>query len=130
MRPIHPLVVLLVSLAPAATAQSVPSATTAAPVLTLSDSAARQGVGQAATVTGTVAQVKDHSHDGTAYLNFGGRFPAHTFSVIIPGSAVAHFGDLTRFEGRRLRATGAVWLQDGKWPAMTVTDTAALAIVP
>ena len=55
MRPIHPLVVLLVTLAPAATAQSATPATTPAPVLTLTDSAARQGVGQAATVTDTAA---------------------------------------------------------------------------
>ena len=130
MRPIHTLILLLPTLAPAVAAQVAMPAAAAAPSLTLADSTARQGLGQVATVTGTVAQVKDHSHDGTAYLNFGGRFPAHTFSVIIPGTAVARFGDLTRYEGRRVRATGTVWLQDGKWPAMTVTDTSALAIVP
>ena len=123
------LVLPVLTAAPAA-AQSVPAPMAAPPLRELSDSGARGAIGSRVSVTGPVAQVKAHSHDGTAYLNFGGRFPAHTFAVIIPDSAVARFGDLARFEGRRVRATGTVWLQDGKWPAMTVTDPAALEIVP
>src|SRR5689334_16120854 len=77
--------------------------------MALADTAARQAIDHDAVITGPVAQVKARTHDGTAYLNFGGRFPAHTFSVIIPDSAVARFGDLSRFEGHRARATGHVW---------------------
>ena len=96
----------------------------------LSDSAAREGNGARVAVTGTVVQAKSHTHDGTGYLNFGGRYPAQTFSVIIPDSAMARFGDLTRFEGHQVRVTGTVWLRDGKSPAMTVTDPSALELLP
>src|SRR5690242_14008303 len=88
----------------------------------LTDSNAKEGLGARVVVTGPVAQAKSHTHDGTGYLNFGGRFPAQTFSVIIPDTAMARFGDLTRFEGHRVRVTVTVWLQNGTSPAMTITD--------
>ena len=94
------------------------------------DGAARGAIGRVASVTGVVAQVKDHAHHGFAYLNFGGPYPGQTFTVLIPDSSVARFGDLTRFEGHRARATGTVWLQDGKTPAMTLADPAALELLP
>lgn len=96
----------------------------------LSSGEARSALGHLARLTGTVVQVKDHAHRGFAYLNFDARFPDQTFSVLIPDSAVARFGDLTRFEGHLVRATGILWLQDGKTPAMTVTDPVALELLP
>ncbi|MEO6067720.1 MAG: hypothetical protein ABJB33_04695 [Gemmatimonadota bacterium] len=117
------LLALLLACAPARPGQGVQA-------VAVSASTAQQAAGQVATVTGQVVQVKDHAHHGFAYLNFGGRYPDHTFSVLIPDSAVAKFGDLSRFEGHRARATGLVWLQDGKWPAMTLTDPAALELLP
>lgn len=81
-------------------------------------------------MTGTVAQVKDRAHHGFAYLNFERPHPVESFAVLIPDSVVARFGDLTRFEGHRARATGTLWLQDGKYPAMTLTDPAALELLP
>lgn len=101
----------------------------AAPV-SLLDDAARGALGHLASVTGVVAQVKDHAHHGFAYLNFGSPFPDQTFSVLIPDSSVGRFGDLTRFEGHRARATGSVWLQGGTTPAMTLTDPATLELLP
>lgn len=125
MRPT--LLAFILALAPASAAGQSPSA----PIpRALTDSAARSAIGEYASVTGLVVQVKAHAHMGSAYLNFGGRFPDHTFSVIIPDSALARFGDLARFEGRRARATGLLWLQDGKWPALTLTDPAALELLP
>lgn len=91
---------------------------------------AHEVVGQNATVVGTVAQVKTGAHHGHAYLNFGARHPDETFSVLIPDSVLARFGDLTRFEGHSARATGMVWLQDGRYPAMTLTDPATLEFGP
>ncbi|HET7042698.1 MAG TPA: hypothetical protein VFI13_11785 [Gemmatimonadales bacterium] len=130
MRPIRTTLPFLLTLfaVPPAVGQSAPPAATAP--RELSDSSARQGVGARVVVTGPVVQVKDHARMGAAYLNFGARFPNHTFSVIIPDSVVARFGYLMRFEGHTVRATGVVWLQDGKWPAMTITDPAALELVP
>jgi hypothetical protein len=98
--------------------------------LSVTDAGVRGAIGKVAAVSGPVAQVKTRAHHGFAYLNFGGRFPEHTFSVLIPDSVVARFGDLTRFEGHRARATGPVWLQDDKYPAMTLTDPAALELLP
>jgi len=98
--------------------------------LVIADTAAHGAIGHSRRVDGLVAQVKAHAHHGFAYLNFGARFPDMTFSVLIPDSSVARFGDLVRFEGHRARATGTVWLQDGKTPAMTLTDPATLELLP
>lgn len=122
----RPMVLLLLALLPGCA--SAPSAGEPRP-LALADAAAREAVGHEAVIDGQVAQVKDHAHHGFAYLNFGARFPDMTFSVLIPDSSVARFGDLTRFEGHRARATGTVWLQDGKTPAMTLTDPSALELL-
>lgn len=99
------------------------------PVL-VTDSVAARYIGRFARVEGTVAQVKDHARHGFAYLNFGRPHPDESFAVLIPDSLVIRFGDLTRFEGHRARATGTLWLQDGKYPAMTLTDPAALELLP
>jgi hypothetical protein len=127
MRPYSVVFALLTLASAPATAQSAPPVPAAQQ---LPDSAARRGVGQLVVITGRVVQVKSHTHMGSAYLNFGGRFPDHTFSVIIPDSALARFGDLTRFEGHIARARGTVFLQNDKWPAMTLTEPADLELVP
>ena len=118
-----PAVLLLLACAPPAPPSDVAPASVSA-------REAGAAIGQTAVVTGDVVQVKARAHGGYAYLNFGGRFPDHAFAVLIPDSVVARFGDLMRFEGHRARATGQVWLQDAKWPAMTLTDPAALELLP
>jgi hypothetical protein len=122
-------VFLLLSIACAPTAPAVPQVSVMEP-LVISDSAARGVVGRSSRVMGLVVQVKDHAHHGFAYLNFGARYPDMTFSVLVPDSAAARFGDLSRFEGHRAVATGSVWLQDGRTPAMTVSDPADLVLIP
>jgi len=118
MRPLGTTLALLCLLAPGLRAQAVP------------DSAARRAVGGTAVVVGTVAEVKDRAQHGYAYLNFGAAYPKHTFSVWIPDSLVSRFGDLQRFSGKRVRATGLVWLQNNEWPAMTITDPKDLMVAP
>jgi hypothetical protein len=118
MRPLGPTVALLLLLAPGLRAQELP------------DSAARRAVGSTAIVVGTVVEVKDRAHHGYAYLNFGAAYPKHTFSVWIPDSMLPRFGDLQRFTGKRVRATGLVWLQNNEWPAMTITDPKDLTAAP
>ena len=118
MRPLGTTLALLCLFAPGLGAQEIP------------DSAARRAVGGTAVVVGTVVQVKDRAQHGYAYLNFGAAYPEHTFSVWIPDSVVRRFGDLQRFSGRRVRASGLVWLQNNEWPAMTITDPKDLALVP
>ena len=97
------------------------------------DSAAARYVGREVTVEGTVARVKPSRHQQTIFLNFGADYPNHTFSVWVPDSAAARLGGvpaLAALAGRRVRATGTVWLQDGKWPAITVADPGRLVVVP
>jgi hypothetical protein len=106
-----------------------PSAANVTPVLA-TDATAVRYIGKRATVTGLVAQVKDHAHHGFAYLNFGRPHPDESFAILVPDSALARFGDLGRFEGHQARATGVLWLQDGKYPAMTLTDPTALELLP
>jgi hypothetical protein len=119
----------LLTIACAPTPTAVPPVSVMEP-LVISDSAARGAIGRTRSVDGLVVQVKAHTHQGVAFLNFGARFPDMTFAVLIPDSLVARFGDLTRFEGHRARATGAIWLQDGRNPAMTLTDPATLELIP
>ena len=121
------LAFLLLTGALACASPSVPGGVM--PVL-VTDSASARYIGRMARVEGTVAQVKDRAHHGFAYLNFGRPHPDESFSVLIPDSVVARFGDLTRFEGHRARATGTLWLQDGEYPAVTLTHPAALVLLP
>jgi hypothetical protein len=121
--------ILLSLIACAPRTPAVPAVSIMEP-LVISDSAARGAIGQTRSVDGSVLQVKAHTHQGIAFLNFGARFPDMTFSVLIPDSVVVRFGDLTRFEGHRARATGTIWLQDGRNPAMTLTDPAMLELIP
>jgi hypothetical protein len=117
MRPLRNAFAFLLLLAPGLGAQ------------TIADSAARRAVGDTAAVVGVVAEVKDGAHHGYAYLNFGASYPQHTFSVWIPDSAMYRFGDLQRLTGKRVRATGLVWLQNNEWPAMTLVDPKDLEIL-
>lgn len=96
----------------------------------VADSAAHTVLGQLATIEGTVAEVKTHARHGYVYLNLGGRFPDHSLGVLIPVAARERFGDLEQLLGRRIRVTGQVWLQDGKWPAVTVSQPIALSVLP
>lgn len=106
-----------------------PSAANVTPVLA-TDAGLVRYIGKRATVTGVVAEVKDRAHHGFAYLNFGRPHPDETFAILIPDSALTRFGDLGRFAGHRARATGELWLQEGKYPAMTLTDPTALELLP
>ena len=94
------------------------------------DSAAARHVGREVTVEGTVARVKPSRHQRTILLNFGADYPNHTFSVWVTDSAAARLGGAPALAGRRVRATGTVWLQGGKWPAITVVDPARLVVAP
>jgi hypothetical protein len=109
---------------------AAPLAAQEAPMSVVADSAAHSVLGQVATVEGTVAEVKTRAHLGYLYLNLGGRFPHHRLGILIPESARERFGDLEQMLGRRVRVTGQVWMQDGKWPAITVSQPIALLVLP
>jgi molybdate/tungstate transport system substrate-binding protein len=93
------------------------------------DTAAAHYVGRVVTIEGVVAKVKIAAHRHVAFLNFGADFPRQTLSAFVPDTVWQRFGDLTKWQGKRARVTGEVWLQDGRWPAVTVTDSARLVEV-
>jgi hypothetical protein len=74
------------------------------------------------TVEGVVHDVHVSSQRGVSFMNFGGAFPGITFSAHVPDSVASRIAGLTGMGGKRVRVKGLVWLQDGKWPAITVTE--------
>jgi hypothetical protein len=86
----------------------------------VADTQAARHVGRTVTVQGRVANVKVSRHRATTFLNFGRPYPDHSFSAWIPDSLADRFGDVESLAGKLLRVTGTVWMQDGKWPAMTL----------
>ena len=88
------------------------------------DTLASRHVGEVITVEGTVHDVHISKRHGITYLNFGGAYPDITFAVHVPDSVGSRIPELPRLAGRRTRVTGQIWLQDDRWPAITVTDPA------
>ena len=127
---------LLVGGARVASAQAAPARAEGAAgsaVVVVPDTAAARYAGREVTVEGVVARVKPSRHRRTTFLDFGAAHPSHTFSVHVPDSALARVGGapaLAALAGERVRATGTVWMQDGKWPAVTVTQAGRLALAP
>jgi hypothetical protein len=81
------------------------------------------------TVEGTVNDVHVSSKRATTFMNFGGAFPNITFSAHVPDPVGARIPGLNGLGGRRVRVTGMVWLQDEKWPAITVNDPTQIITV-
>jgi hypothetical protein len=103
--------VTLALAAPAAASSQVPI---------VPDTSAARHVGQVVTVEGRVANVKVGRHHGTTFLNFRDPYPDHSFSAWIPDSVAGQFPAVERLAGRTVRVTGTVWMQDDKWPAITL----------
>lgn len=78
------------------------------------DAEAAQHVGEEATVTGKVAAVSK-SGKGTTFLNFGDRFPKHTFAGVIFARDEAAVGDVKQYEGKDVSLSGKIEASpDGK----------------
>jgi hypothetical protein len=97
--------------------------------LVVPDTAAARYVGQRVTVEGLVATVKVSAHRHTTYLNFRFPYPDHSFSAWIADTLASRFPAPAELERRRVRVTGVVWMQDGKWPAVTLERPEDLVIV-
>ncbi len=93
----------------------------AAPLLCLAqqkpsypDAEAGKHVGEEATVTGKVVAVSK-SGKGTTFLNFGDRFPRHTFGGVVFARDEAVVGDVKQYEGKDMALTGRIEASpDGK----------------
>jgi len=93
------------------------------------DTAAARYVGQRVTVEGLVATVKVATHRHTTFLNFRFPYPDHSFSAWIADTLASRFPAPAELERRRVRVTGVVWMQDGKWPAVTLERPEDLVIL-
>jgi hypothetical protein len=94
------------------------------------DTLAARRAGDVVTVEGMVHDVHVSSHRKTTFMNFGAAYPHSTFAAWVPGSVGTRIAGVNGLAGRRVRVTGLVWLQDGKLPAITVTDPGQLEPVP
>ena len=92
--------------------------------VSIPDTAASRYVGQTVTVEGLIVSVHT-SRGGNSFLNFGAAYPNQVFSVVIFRDAAARFGDLHRWEGKRVRVTGRIQLYQGK-PEIILNDPEAL----
>lgn len=96
----------------------------------VSDSLAGGHVGEVMTVEGLVHDVHISTRHRTIYFNFSAGYPDQSFSAIVPDSAFDRFPDAAKWGMMRVRVTGLIWLQDGKTPAITLADPAALEPAP
>ena len=96
----------------------------------VSDSLADGHVGEVVTVEGLVHDVHISTRHRTIYFNFRAGYPDQSFSAIVPDSAFDRFPDAAKWGMMRVRVTGLIWLQDGKTPAVTLSDPAALERAP
>ncbi|WP_298938037.1 nucleotide-binding protein [uncultured Ruegeria sp.] len=74
---------------------------------------AAQHVGEHSTVVGVVSQVAN-SGKGTTFINFGGRYPNHTFYAVIFKKHGHKFPSVYGYEGRTIAITGTIKLYKGK----------------
>jgi hypothetical protein len=80
-------------------------------VIPLEEAAAREG--QTVTVKGTASMVSRPA-SGHVYINFGGAFPNHTFSVFIRKGDAAGFSGLDELAGKEVSVTGRIEIYKGK----------------
>lgn len=74
---------------------------------TFPDAEAAKHVGEEATVIGKVFTVSK-SAKGMTFLNFGDRYPRHTFSGIVFARDEAAAGDMKQYEGKDVALTGKI----------------------
>lgn len=84
------------------------------------DIEAGKHAGEVATVTGKVFSVYTSS-GGTTFLNFGARFPNHTFSGIIFSSNQAAVGDVKQYDGKEVALSGRIELSKDQKPQIVLS---------
>lgn len=94
---------------------------------TISYANAGQHIGSIATVEGVVSQVAI-SGGGTTFINFGGRYPNHTFYAVIFRNNSGQFSGVRALEGRTVAISGAVETYKGK-PQIILTSPDQIRLV-
>ena len=93
------------------------------PLVTPQEAAAQEG--KQVKVKGVVDGQKT-SAKGITYLNFGGRFPNHSFSCVLRSK---DFPDgVPSFEGKEVEVTGLIKMYEGK-PSMDLKSLAQIHVV-
>jgi DNA/RNA endonuclease YhcR with UshA esterase domain len=108
---------------------SAPSKATAQQPRVVADTQAARSVGRTVTVEGVVAQVSVSRRSNTTFLNFGRRYPNHTFTAVIFRSAANQFPNPRQWEGKRVRVTGEVRLYRGR-PEIVLEEPRQLSLAP
>lgn len=83
------------------------------------DAEAAKHVGEEATVTGKVFNVST-SGKGTTFLNFGDRYPRHTFGGVVFAGSQAVVGDMKQYEGKEVSLTGRIELAPDQKPQIII----------
>ena len=96
-----------------------------APPVVIAPSEAAAHVGKMVTVKGKVEGQKT-SKSGNTYLNFGGRFPNHTFSCLLRSKNFPEA--IPPYEGQEVEVTGMVSLYEEK-PQIELTATSQIRVV-
>lgn len=73
----------------------------------LNPSQAALAVGKDVVMTGVVDEVVERE-TGTVFWNFGGKYPANVFAVVILPEIRDRFADLESIEGKKVRISGRV----------------------
>lgn len=96
-----------------------------APPVVIAPSEAAAHVGKMVTVKGKVEGQKT-SKSGNTYLNFGGRFPNHTFSCLLRSKNFSEA--IPPYEGQEVEVTGTVTLYEEK-PQIELTATSQIRVL-
>jgi DNA/RNA endonuclease YhcR with UshA esterase domain len=105
----------------------LPVSLTAQTATVIADTDAAQHVGQKATVEGVVVAVFT-SGKGNTFMNFGDKYPNHTFTGWIPkDSELAGDSTLAGLEGKKIKITGTIELYKGK-PEIKVMSKAQIEL--
>jgi DNA/RNA endonuclease YhcR with UshA esterase domain len=96
--------------------------------IAIKDSEAIHYVGEEVEVRGQVVSVTI-SPLGTAFINFGGEYPNHTFAgYIAAGSTITADQRLTVIQGKTIGITGIVRLHDGK-PEIEIVSAGQIEVL-
>ena len=87
----------------------------------ITDGEAAKHVGEDATVTGKVFSVST-SGKGTTFLNFGAKFPNHTFGGVIFAKNASAVGDVKSYEGKEVSLTGRIELSPDQKPQIIINS--------
>jgi DNA/RNA endonuclease YhcR with UshA esterase domain len=88
---------------------------------------AAQHVGELVIVQGVVDQVSVSSRSSTTYLNFGSRYPNHTFAAVIFQAKQSQFPNVQAYEGKKVEVRGVVQLYRGK-PEIILNERGQLRV--